>query len=60
MNKKAQSMVVFFELSSLFVKISICDAFSSPNSFNDVMHAKWMYHALTQRIRAIKTFFKYR
>ena len=35
------------ELSSLFVKVSICDALSSSNLLNDMMHAKWMCHALT-------------
>ena len=36
MSKKAPSMVVLSELSSLFVKISICDALSSHDLFNDV------------------------
>ena len=44
-SKKAHIMVVLSELSSLFVKISICDALSLHNLFTD-MHAKWMCHAL--------------
>ena len=40
MSEKTHSMVVLFELSSLFVKILICDALSSRNLFNDMMHAK--------------------
>ena len=46
MSKKTYSMVVFSELSSLFVKMSICDAFSLYNLFDDDMHALWMCHAL--------------
>ena len=57
--KKTHSMDVLSELSSLFVKISICDD-SSRNLFNDMMHAKWMCHALTQGIRTIKTFIQYK
>ena len=36
MSKKAHSMVVLSELSSLFVKISICNALLSHHLFNDV------------------------
>ena len=36
MSKKAHSMVVLSELSSLFVKKSICYALSSHNLFNDI------------------------
>ena len=39
MRSKTHSVVLLSELSSLFVKISICDALSSHNLFND-MHAK--------------------
>ena len=56
--KKTHSMVVLSELSSLFVKISISDALLSRNLFNDMN--KWMCHALTQGIRTIKTFIKYK
>ena len=59
MSRKTHSGVVSFELSSLFVKISICDALSSRNLFN-MMHAKWMCHALTQGVWSIKTFIKYK
>ena len=59
MSRKTHSVVVSFELSSLFVKISICDALSSRNLFN-MMHAKWMCHALTQGVWSIKTFIKYK
>ena len=44
-------MVVLSELSSLFVKIPICDALSSRSLFNNMMHAKWMRHVLTPGIR---------
>ena len=37
-----------------------CDALSSCNLFNDMMHAKWTCHALTQGIRTIKTLIKYK
>ena len=40
MSKKTHSMVVLSELSSLFVKISISDALSLRNLFNDMMHVK--------------------
>ena len=40
MSQKTRSMVLLTELSSLFVKISICDALMSRNLFNDMMHAK--------------------
>ena len=56
--KKTHSMVVLSELSSLFVELSICDALSLRNLFNDMMDAKWMCHALTKGIRTIKTFIK--
>ena len=59
MSRKTHSVVVSFELSSLFVKMSICDALSSRNLFN-MMHAKWMCHALTQGVWSIKTFIKYK
>ena len=36
MSKKAHSIVGLSELSSLFVKISICDALSSHDLFNDI------------------------
>ena len=36
MSKKGHSMVVLSELSGLFVKISICDALSSLDLFNDI------------------------
>ena len=36
MSKKGHSMVVLPELSGLFVKISICDALSSLDLFNDI------------------------
>ena len=58
--EKTHSMDVLFQLSCLFVKISICDALPSRILFNDVMHAKWMCHALTRGIRTIKTFLKYK
>ena len=35
MSKKAHTMVVLSDLSSLFVKISICDALSLHDLFND-------------------------
>ena len=38
--KKTHSTAVLSELSSLFVKISICDALSSRSLFNDMVHAK--------------------
>ena len=38
--KKSQSMVALYELSSLFVKILICDALPSHNLFNDMVHSK--------------------
>ena len=38
MSKKPHSAVVLSESSSLFVKISICDALLPPDLFNDVMH----------------------
>ena len=41
-------------LSSLFVKISMCDTLPLHDLFND-----WMRHTLTQGIRTIKDFFKY-
>ena len=53
--KKTHSMDVLSELSSSFVKISICDAFLSRNMFNNVMHAKWMCYTLTQGVKTIKT-----
>ena len=58
MSKKAHSMVVLPELSTSCVKISICGAFLSHDLFNDII--KWMCHALTQGIRTIKTFIKYK
>ena len=36
MSKKAHSMVVLSELSSLVVKILICDALASHDLFNDI------------------------
>ena len=36
MSKKGHSMVVLSELSGLFVKMSICDALSSLDLFNDI------------------------
>ena len=61
MSQRTQSMVLPSELSSLFMKISIIwDALSSCNLFNDIMHAKRMCHGLTQGIRTIKTFLKYK
>ena len=50
MSQKTHIMVVLPKLSSLFVKTSMCDALSLCNLFNDMMHAKWMCHALTQGI----------
>ena len=58
MSRKAHSMVVLSELSSLFVKISICDALSSHDLFNDM--SECVCHDLTQGIRTIKTFIKYK
>ena len=43
----------------VYVMISICDALLSRNLFNDMMHAKWMCHDLTQGIRTINTFIKH-
>ena len=43
MSKKAHSMVVLSELSSLFVKISICDALSLPGLFNDISECVTSY-----------------
>ena len=60
MSQKTHSMVVLSELSSLIVNISICIALSLLSLFNDMMHAKWTYHALTQGIRTIKTFIKFK
>ena len=40
MSKKTDGMVVLSELSSLFVKISICDALLSRNLFNNMKHPK--------------------
>ena len=57
---KAHSMVVFSESSSLFVKILVSDALLSRDLFNDIIHAKWICHTLTQGIRRIKTFIKYK
>ena len=51
-------MLGLSELSSLFVKISICDACRA--IFLMAMHAKGMCHAVTQGIRTIKTFIKYK
>ena len=48
MDQKIHSMVVLSELSSLFVKISI--KLLLRNLLNDMMHAKWLCHALTQEI----------
>ena len=47
-------MVVFSELFSLFVKISICDALLSRNLFNNMMHAKWMCYALLKELENLK------
>ena len=56
MSKKTHIMVLLSELSNLFLKISIRDALLSHDLFND----KWLCHVLTQGIRAIKTFIKYK
>ena len=40
-----------------FVKILICDALCCNLM---TMHAKWMWHSLTQGIRTIKAFIKYK
>ena len=56
--KKTHSMVVWFELSSFFVKISICVALLSRDLFND--RSECVCHALTQEIRTIKTFIRYK
>ena len=58
MSKRTHSMLGLSELSSLFVKISICDACRA--IFLMAMHAKGMCHAVTQGIRTIKTFIKYK
>ena len=47
------SMVVLSELG-LFMKISICDALSLRNLFNDTMYANWMCYALTQELEQLK------
>ena len=60
MSQKTHIMVVLPKLSSLFVKTLICDALLWCNLFNDMMHTKWICHALTQGIRTIKTFIKYK
>ena len=52
-------MVVLSELSSLFGKALICDALLSHDLFNDIS-CKWVCHALTQGIRTIKSFVKYK
>ena len=59
MSKKIHGMVVLSGLSGFFyfVKIWICDALLH---YLMMMHAKWMRHALTQVIRTIKTFTKYK
>ena len=54
--KKTHSMVVLSELSSLFVKISICDALSLRNMFNDMMLAKWMSYLKVACVVKIKLF----
>ena len=46
-------MVVLSELSSLFVKISVCDALLTCNLFNN-MHAKWMCYAFTKELEQLK------
>ena len=58
MSKKAHSMVVLSELSSLFVKISICDALSSHDLFNDISECVTPTHILQKknRIFAVKRF----
>ena len=60
MSRRTHSMVVFSKLSKFFLKILVCCALPSRNLFNDMMHAKWMCHSLTQGIRTIKTFIKYK
>ena len=40
MSHKTHSRVVFSKLSSLFVKISICDALPLRSLINAMMHAK--------------------
>ena len=47
------SMVELSELG-LFMKISICDALSLRNLFNDTMYANWMCYALTQELEQLK------
>ena len=58
MSKNTYSMVVLSELSSFFVKISICDALSWHNLFNGCMQSECVMPYLTQGIRTIKTFIK--
>ena len=41
------------KMSQKNVKISIYDALSSGNLFNDI-HAKWMCHALTQALEQLE------
>ena len=53
-------MVALSKLSSLFVKISVCDALLSCNLFDNMMYVKRMCYALTKGIRTIKTFIKYK
>ena len=50
-------LVVLSELYSSFVKIPICNAVLLRDLFNDF---KQMCHTVTQGIRTIKTFFKYK
>ena len=56
MSKKTHSMVVLSDLYSLFVKISICD----PLLLHDLFHDTSECVTLTQGIRTIKTFIKYK
>ena len=52
-SKKNHSMVV---LSGLSLSSSFCEDFDPWFAATMTVHAKWMYHTLTQGIRRMKTF----
>ena len=53
MTQKTHGITQLSESYLVYVKISTCDVLPSRNLLNDMMHAKWMWHALTQGIRTI-------
>ena len=54
-SKKAHSMVVLSELSSLFVKISICDALSSHDLFNDISECVTLQLKETEQLKLLSS-----